>query len=51
MSCAQLSMVQARLAYRSPYLGQVTWSAERAPLSFTPLSLERDDHTTGLIDG
>jgi transposase len=46
----QLSLVQAVLAYRSPYLvesdmGRLTGH----PLSLTPMSLERDDHATGVI--
>ncbi len=47
---ATLSLTQAALAYRGQY------SVERAfgrlkgrPLSLTPLYLDRDDHTTGLI--
>jgi len=46
----QLSLVQAVLAYRSPYLVASDMGRLKGhPLSLTPLSLERDDHATGLI--
>jgi transposase len=47
---ASLSLAQAVLAYRSEY--QVERSLGRLkgrPLSLTPMSVQRDDHATGLI--
>ena len=46
----QLSLVQAVLAYRSPYLVESDMGRLKGhPLSLTPMYLERDDHATGLI--
>jgi transposase len=42
--------VQAVLAYRSQYLVESAIGRLKGhPLSLTPMSLERDDHATGLI--
>jgi transposase len=50
VSPAQLSLVQAVLAYRSQYLGESDMGRLKGhPLSLTPMYLERDDHATGLI--
>jgi transposase len=49
-SAAQLSLTQAVLAYRSEYLIERGFGRLKgAPLSLTPMYLERDDHATGLI--
>jgi hypothetical protein len=46
----QLALVQAVLAYRSQYLVESAIGRRKGhPLSLTPMSLERDDHATGLI--
>jgi transposase len=46
----QLSLAQAVLAYRSPYLVESDMGRLKGhPLSLTPMSLQRDDHATGLI--
>jgi transposase len=50
VSPAQLSLVQAVLAYRSQYLVESDMGRLKGhPLSLTPMYLERDDHATGLI--
>jgi transposase len=47
---AQLSLAQAVRAYRSEYLVERALGRLKGhPLSLTPMYLERDDHTTGLI--
>jgi transposase len=47
---ADLSLEQAVLAYREEYLvEQSLGRLNGAPLSLSPVSLSRDDHTTGLI--
>jgi transposase len=49
-SAAQLSLPQAVLAYRSEYLIERSFGRLKgAPLSLTPMYLERTDHVTGLI--
>jgi transposase len=46
----QLPLVQAVLAYRSPYLVESDIGRLKGrPLSLTPMYVERDDHATGLI--
>jgi transposase len=46
----QLSLEQAVLAYRSEYLvGRSLGRLKGRPLSLTPMSVQRDDHATGLI--
>jgi transposase len=46
----QLSLAQAVLAYRNEYLIERDMGRlQGRPLSLTPMSLERDDHATGLI--
>jgi transposase len=46
----QLSLAQAVLAYRNEYLIERDMGRLKGrPLSLTPMSLERDDHATGLI--
>ena len=46
----QLSLPQAVLAYRSEYLMERCFGRLKgAPLSLTPMYLEREDHATGLI--
>ncbi len=45
-----LSLEQAVLAYRSEYLGERSLGRLKGrPLSLTPMSVQRDDHATGLI--
>jgi transposase len=45
-----LSLAQAVLAYRSPYLVEsAIGRLQGHPLSLTPMDLQRDDHATGLI--
>jgi len=47
---AQLSLKEAVLAYRNEYLVERAMGRLKGrPLSLTPMSLERDDHATGLI--
>jgi transposase len=47
---ARLSLPQAVLAYRSEYLIERGFGRLKgAPLSLTPMYVERDDHATGLI--
>jgi transposase len=47
---AHLSLSQAVLAYRSEYLIERSFGRLKgAPLSLTPMDVERDDHATGLI--
>jgi transposase len=47
---APLSLAQAVLAYRSPYLGESDIGRLNGhPWSFTPLDLQRDDHAPGVI--
>lgn len=49
-SATQLSLTQAVLAYRSEYLIERGFGRLKgAPLSLTPMYLERTDHVTGLI--
>jgi transposase len=49
-SAAQLPLPQAVLAYRSEYLIERGFGRLKgAPLSLTPMYLERTDHVTGLI--
>lgn len=46
----QLSLEQAVLAYRSAYLVERSLGRRKGrPLSLTPMSVQRDDHATGLI--
>jgi len=46
----QLSLEQAVLAYRSEYLVERSLGRLKGrPLSLTPMSVQRDDHATGLI--
>jgi transposase len=46
----QLSLQEAVLAYRNAYLVERAMGRLKGrPLSLTPMSLERDDHATGLI--
>ena len=46
----QLSLQEAVLAYRHEYLVERAMGRLKGrPLSLTPMSLERDDHATGLI--
>jgi transposase len=46
----QLSLQEAVLAYRNEYLVERAMGRLKGrPLSLTPMSLERDDHATGLI--
>src|SRR6266852_6432483 len=45
-----LSLEQAVLAYHSEYLGERSLGRLKGrPLSLTPMSVQRDDHATGLI--
>jgi len=47
---ATLSLTPAALAYRGQYTVERAFGRLKGrPLSLTPLSLDRDDHTTGLI--
>jgi transposase len=47
---AQLSLKEAVLAYRNEYLVERAMGRLKGrPLSLTPMSLEREDHATGLI--
>jgi transposase len=49
-SGASLSLAQAVLAYRSEYLVERSLGRLKGcPLSLTPMYVQRDDHTTGLI--